>query len=124
MLDRVAEEALFRHARVLSEGAPADGSAGTSFFGSTMVTVDLDLLMRDVRGLDGREGRLALLERVRGSARVHLRLMRMARADAWSRCPDGVLGTAEVEVRARLDGGMLLLDVDLEAPLERAEAEL
>ncbi len=122
-LDRGAEEAIFRHARILSEGEPKEAQGATQFFGSTMVTVDLVDLARDVRGLHSPQGRANLLARVEGSVRVHLRLLRLARADAWSRCPDGVLGTAQVEVRARIQDGKLLLDVDLEAPLERTLAD-
>jgi len=124
VLDRAAEEAIFRHARILSEGAPKQAEGATQFFGSTMVTVDLSALGQHVRGLHSEAGRARLLACVDGSVRVHLRLLRLARADAWSRCPDGELGTAQVEVRASIQGGKLLMDVDLEAPLHRALADV
>jgi len=122
-LDRVAEEAIFAHARILSEGAPNAKLGSTQYFGSTMVTVDLAVLSRHMRGLHDDAGQQRLLDHVGGSVRVHLRLMRLARADAWSRCPDGELGTAQIEVRARIVDGKLWMDVDLEAPLRRAQAD-
>jgi hypothetical protein len=107
-----AEEELFRVADVLSEGRVS----GTSFFGSTLVTIELGRL-----GLAHEAERvLAAVER---SVRVRLRAMRLAQADAVRRLPDRRFGTASVETRIRLDGARLLLDVDLELPFELSSAD-
>lgn len=108
-----AEEELFRVAEVLSEGSVS----GTSFFGSTLVTIDLARL--GVTDLARSQALFAAAER---SVRVRLRAMRLAQSDAVRRMPDHAFGTAIVSTRARLDGLRLLLDVDLELPFALSSA--
>lgn len=107
MLGPRAEEELFYVADVLSEGRVS----GASFFGSTLVTIDLARL-----GLAHEADRV--LGAVERSVRVRLRAMRLAQADAARRLPDRRFGTATVQTRIRLEGARLLLDVDLELPFE------
>jgi hypothetical protein len=102
-----AEEELFRVAEVLSEGR----ISGTSFFGSTLVTIDLARL-----GITDDERARALLAAAERSVRVRLRAMRLAQSDALRRMPDHAVGTAIVATTVRLDGLRLLVDVDLELP--------
>lgn len=104
-----AEEDLFRMAEVMSEGSVHD----SSFFGSTLITIDLARL-----GLTSDEDRARLFAATERSVRVRLRAMRLAQADAMRRLPDKRLGTASVETKMRLDGSRLLIDVDLELPFE------
>jgi hypothetical protein len=106
-----AEEELFRVADVLSEGRVH----GTSFFGSTLVTIELARLGAAADAAQV----FAAAER---SVRVRLRAMRLAQADAARRFPDRRFGTAMVETRVRLDGTRILVDVDLELPFELSSA--
>jgi hypothetical protein len=112
-LTREAEERLFRNVEVLSEGAVRD----RTWFGSTMITVDLEHLESDLRDPLDEEGRERLLRLVSGSVRVRIRAMRLARAEVTRRFPDRKLGTAQMETRIRLHGGKLHVDVDVEVPL-------
>lgn len=114
-LSREAEEALFRVAEVLSEGSTRESEG--AWFGSTMITFDLDRLAGDWRRpLDAAE-RVRLRDLVEGSVRVRIRAMRLACEEVARRLPDRRLGTAQIETRVHLRGGMLHLDVDLEVPL-------
>ncbi|MCA9602804.1 MAG: hypothetical protein R3A78_09735 [Polyangiales bacterium] len=120
-LTRAAEEELFRMADVLSEGEVD----GPSFHGSTMIAIDLERLQWVVREplTEELSGRLAAS--VERSVRVHLRAMRLARAEAERRASTVVLGTSRTEVHVSLRGTRLHLDVDFEAPVleDFAEAE-
>lgn len=117
-LTRALEEELFRCAEVLSEGGRrAVGGQRDSYFGSTMISVDLERLRPLFRGgLDERTRQL-LADAVDGSVRVRLRAMRLARAEAARRVQDRTLGTAFVETRVRLTQRQLHIDVDLEVTL-------
>jgi hypothetical protein len=114
-LSRVLEEELFRSAEVLSEGGARGGGQGESYFGSTMISVELEGLLAGVR--DWAEARRSLLEAIDGSVRVRLRAMRLARAEAARRVPDRTLGTAYIETKVRMTERQLHIDVDLEVPL-------
>jgi hypothetical protein len=114
-LGRGLEAELFRSAEVLSEGGTR-GESG-SYFGSTMISVELERLRGWLRGeLDARTWR-RLLHVIDGSVRVRLRAMRLARAEAERRVPNRTLGTAHVETKIRMTERQLHIDVDLEAAL-------
>lgn len=118
-LSREAEEALFRVATVMSEGTLDPEGI---FFGSTMITFDLDALAREWRGpLDARE-RERLLRAIEGSVRVRLRAMRIARAQAQQHIGGRALSTAHSEMRMSLRGTRLHLDVDLEVEVALSSA--
>ena len=117
-LSLAAEERLFAEAELLTEGALRRDKYGVSFFGSTIITFDVEDARRWLRGLDDAEGPMLLLSLVEGSVRVRLRAMRLACAEASRRVPDHDLGTARVEVRMRRDEGKVHVDVDLEAKAE------
>lgn len=108
-----AEEELFRTAEVLTEGR----LEGDAFYGSTLITIDLERVAPQLRGDAGRSERDRLLVVAAGSVRVRLRAMRLACADVARRHPDRRLGTATTETRFRLEGTKLLVDVDLEVPV-------
>ncbi len=108
-----AEEDFFRVAEVLTEGRLQD----QSFYGSTLVTIDLERVAPSLRGGGGAAARKRIFEITSGSVRFRLRAMRLACADVARRYPDRRLGTARVETRMRLEGTRLLLDVDLEVPV-------
>jgi hypothetical protein len=102
-----AEEELFRLAEILSEGRVS----GDSFFGSTLVTIDLARL-----SVGSEERAQQVLRAAEGSIRVRLRAMRIAQSDALRRLPNHAVGTAIVATRMKLEGLRLLIDVDLELP--------
>lgn len=111
-----AEEVLFRGAEVLSEGSVADGS----FFGTTLITIDLARVAPELAKPDDDERRRRFLEVLEGSVRIRLHAMRLACRDVARRHPDRALGMANVETRFRLEGNLVFLDVDLEVPVELA----
>lgn len=122
VLSRGVEEAIFRHAEVMSEGSLREAGDAGSYFGSTMITVDLDALRSCYRGsLDG-PGRERLRDLVDGSVRMRLRAMRIACAEVVRRAPDRPFGTAQVETQVRVVRGKLHLDVDLEVPFDVSSA--
>ena len=114
ILSREAEEHLFRLAEVLSEGGLREGEE--AYYGSTMLTVDLDRLARYWRGALDDATAMAIAAAVEGSVRVHLRATRLAVAEAFRRVPASRNGTPLVETRVGLAGRHLHLDVDLEIP--------
>jgi hypothetical protein len=117
-LSRSAEEALFEGAEVLSEGC-ARGVLGVDrrYYGSTMITFDLQHLQRHWRGPLDTQARDLLREMVEGSVRMRLRAMRLACAEVARRVTDRPLGTAIVETTVQLEGDTLQMDVDLEVPV-------
>jgi hypothetical protein len=116
---RALEEAIFRHADVLSEGSVRAGAGATqpTYFGSTMLSVDLASLGAVLRGLPTTDGATAILDAIDGSVRIRLRAMRMARAEAARRVHRHTMGTALCEIRMQASGSLLHIDVDLEVPL-------
>jgi hypothetical protein len=123
VLSRDAEEWLFRCPEVLSEGSVRAGEEGASWFGSTMITVDLVALAQHWRGPLDAEARERLVAAMAGSVRVRLRAMRLACAEVARRLPDRRLGTAQVDTRVRVVGDQLYLDVDVEVPIDVTSAQ-
>lgn len=113
-LTREAEELLFALSERMTEGELARRGDDESWFGTTMFTVALDELARELRGALDSE---ALVRVVQGSVRVRLRAMRLACADVAHRHPDRAFGRAVVETQARVVGASLQIDVDLHWPL-------
>ena len=101
----------------LSEGSVRSEASGDSYFGSTMFSVDLEVLAASWRGTLDRE---ALRSAVEGSVRMRIRLMRLSAADAKQRVPDRICGTTTSETHVALQGDSLHIDVDVEAPLDPA----
>ena len=117
-LSRGAEEALFQHMTMLSEGAERRTKAGERhYFGSTMITFDLDALAKHWRGDFDAAERQTLLRLVAGSVRVRLRATRLACTEVARRVTDRPLGSSVVETSVRLSGNTLQMDVDLEVPV-------
>jgi hypothetical protein len=118
-LDRQMEEMLFANVEVLSEGSVRDAT----FYGSTMITIDLSRVEASLRVPLGIEGRARLLAAVDGSVRVRIRAMRLALDEVARRFPTEVRGTAHVETKIEIAGDKLHLDVDLEVPFGVSSAE-
>jgi len=116
VLSRALEQALFEHADVLSEGGTRVAAGGLqTYFGSTMLSIAFARLETETQVTMSRALRAELVYVSEGSVRVRLRAMRLARAEAARRVPNGLLGTALCEVRIRDGGKQLHIDVDLEA---------
>lgn len=114
-ITRALEEALFREADVLSEGSlRAAGPGQATYFGSTMIRVQLSALLARARPFGDRA---ALAVAIEGSVRIRLRAMRLARAEAARRMHRSVLGTALCEIRVSATADQLHIDVDLEVPV-------
>lgn len=118
-----AIEELFRGAEVLLEGGLGSKGDQQTWYGSIMITFHLDRLAALCRGLEDDAQIERLIEGISGSVRVRVRAHRMARAQIYERFPDRAIGTAQIESRFRRDGDRLLLDLDLEAPVEAATRE-
>lgn len=106
---------LFRAAEVMTEGGLDDASR---WFGSVMITFDLGRLAADCRDLTLPDELEPLARAIEGSVRVRLRAHRIACAELYHRFPDRDVGTAQISSRFRREGEMLLLDIDLEAPID------
>ncbi len=109
VLAPLADDALFVFAEVLGEGR----ASGSTYFGTTLITIDLARL-----GVRTSEDARDVLEAAERSVRVRLRAMRLGLSDALRRIPRPPRGAARISTSIRLDGGRLLLDVDLELPIE------
>jgi hypothetical protein len=113
-----AIDALFRTAKVMTEGDLS--GAPPTWYGTVLVTFDLADLVEGAHDPEGELGRL--VEAIAGSVRVRILAHRLARAQVQERFPDRSLGTVRIESVFRRSGQHLLLDVDLEAPVEVASA--
>jgi hypothetical protein len=112
-----AIEELFRSAEVLTEGG-LDSDPEARWYGSIMITFDLGRLVRRCRGLEEPAALDRVVGAIEGSVRVRIRAHRMACAEVYRRFPDRAVGTAQLESRFRREGRLLLLDIDLEAPID------
>ena len=110
-------DALFVHAEVLTEGGLDEAGR---WFGSIMVTFDLDRLAEQFRGLETDDGREQLLDLASGSVRVRLLGHRLAMREVYRRFVEHPVGTAVIESRFRREGRLLLVDMDLEVPVRAA----
>ncbi len=113
-LSPTALEALLEAAEVISEGQVAVGDDGAPrYYGSTMVTLDLPRLAGVLRepcdALLAR--RLAALLGRDGAAQARVRALGATEA---ARRAGGPLVGAETEVRVRVEGPRVFLDVDVE----------
>jgi hypothetical protein len=117
-LSRGAEEALLGELEVISEGQERLVGAGERrYFGSTMITIDLERVQKRWRGQFDAVVVAELVRLVAGSVRVRLRATRIACAEAARRTSERPLGTAQVESHVRIHGRTLHIDVDLEVPV-------
>lgn len=105
---------LFRSAEVLTEGSLDEGR----WFGSIMISFDLAALAQSCRDVEGPDDLDDLVRAIEGSVRVRVRAHRIACGEIYRRFPDRDVGTAQVFTRFRREGEALLLDIDLEAPVD------
>lgn len=114
-LSNPAIEELFRSAEVLTEGGLDDGGR---WYGSIMITFDLGRLDQRCRDLRSPEDVERFVLAIEGSVRVRVRAHRMACSEIYRRFPDRDVGTAQLYSRFSREGTSLLLDIDLEAPVD------
>lgn len=114
-----AVEALFARAEILAEG----DLTRERWYGSVMVTFDLDWVRERCHGLDDPDEMDRFVEAVAGSVRVRVRAHRMACAEVYRRYPDRVVDTAQIDSRFSREGPRLLLDIDVEVPVASRLAE-
>jgi hypothetical protein len=114
-----AIEALFESAEIIAEGG-LEGDPVRAWYGSIMITFHLDRFRARCRGLDAAEDIDRVVDAICGSVRVRVRAHRIACAQVYERHPDRQVGTAHLESRWRRERDLLLLDIDLEAPIEGA----
>ncbi len=115
VLSEPAIAELFRSAEVLTEGGLDDGAR---WYGSIMITFDLERFARRCRDMETPQDLDAVVDAVEGSVRVRVRAHRMACSEIYRRFPDRDVGTAQLWSRFSRDGCQLLLDIDLEAPID------
>jgi len=119
VLSESAIAELFRSSEVLTEGGLDEGAR---WYGSIMITFDLDRFARRCRDMETPEDLNAIVDAVGGSVRVRVRAHRMACAEVYRRFPDRDVGTAQLWSRFSREGMRLLLDMDLEAPIDLPSA--
>jgi hypothetical protein len=111
-----ADQLLLDRARIQCEGSVerSDGS-GAVFYGSTLVTVTLD--GESIAGAARRVDRDELIEALRKSISLHIRLMRLARVEAERRASPLLLRGMLADIEFKIEGELLLVDINVECPL-------
>ncbi len=114
-----ALELFFGSATVLSEGKVADAAAvGPSWFGTTMITVDVAALGDAFRERCDGEAAARVAALMAADARVTRRARQIAEREATRRAGRAVKASAS-DVRVRAQGTSVFVDVDLEGALGR-----
>ena len=113
-LSVAAIEILLERANVLSEGSrSAAPTAKARWFGSTMITVDVAALGDVVRDPCDARAAARVAELIAGDARVTKRVQRIAGREA-DRLAGAIVRVRASEVRVRVQGTLVHLDVDVE----------
>jgi hypothetical protein len=110
---RAALELVFRRAEVISEGQRANRDGRPVYFGSTMLTLDLETLGPALREAcdAGAARRLAAL--LAGDPSVTARVKTIATREA-TRLAGGRLRTIATEIKVSARGARVFIDVDVE----------
>lgn len=114
-LSSAAVEILFERAQVLSEGE----RRGDGYFGSTMITFDLERARDAVREECDAASARRVAELVARDPRVRARARSLAITEAQARA-GGRLARVDVDLRARASGIRVHLDLDVSADLAAA----
>jgi hypothetical protein len=113
-LSRAALDVLFATAGVMSEGQRAARGGRESFFGSTMLTIELDaaaLALRDAADARAAQRLAALLARDAGA---QARIKRLA-AEECERLSSARPRSLNADIKVRARGTTVYVDVDVEA---------
>lgn len=117
-LTRFADEALLKRAEILSEGEVETGpEGGESYFGSTLVAVDLLRSQLDFGPCEDMGERLLRL--VRSSVLLRLRLARLARREAERRCAPRKIERITTDTEFKIAGDQFLVDINVECQLRQ-----
>jgi hypothetical protein len=113
-LSTSAIEILFQRARILSEGRRASSAtAGTAFFGSTMITLDLAEVTDLVRDSPDAVTAQKLAAMIDEDPRVQKKVRQIAAQEA-ERLAGGPCAARAVDLRVRTEGAVVFIDVDVE----------
>jgi hypothetical protein len=116
-LSQPAIELLFERAQVLSEGERVRGLKGVdTFYGSTMLTIDLTAATPWVREACDAEAARRVTAFMTSDARVARCLRQIIEREAC-RLAGGSLEKLHTDVRLRTEGTLVYLDVDFEGIL-------
>ncbi len=114
-LNVAAFELLLAGARILSEGELTyQKDVGPMYYGSTMVTLDLERSAAYLRGQLDASMAEKLLALCSSHEQVRERLLEVARREA-SRLAGRDLGNWDIELKARRKGASVLVSLDVEA---------
>lgn len=115
-LSDAAVEILLEHARVLSEGRRSNSaSAGAAFFGSTMLTIDLAAVSGWVRERCDPPAARRVAALMSEDARIRRRVLDLASREG-RRLSGLELRARPSDLRVRVQGVTILIDIDLEGP--------
>lgn len=116
-------EMMLRRAQVMSEGAIREGIGGReTYFGSSMLTVDLADLADELRATADAALATALAPLLAQSAHLRIAALRIARREAEARIPGWQAGRLTAETRVRAVGTRIEVDVDVELTLAAASS--
>jgi len=117
-LNPAAIEVLVAGASRISEGqVGADGR----FYGSTMLTIDLDRLRPQIHDACDVSTAARLAALLEGESALHQQLARLAANEARRIAGSG-LRRVEVDLRVRCEGARVYIDIDVEAETAAAPA--
>ncbi len=116
-LTLAADELLLKNAQVVSEGKAETGEEGEHiYYGTTFIAIDLKREDLDL-GL-GKEEFDLLTEAVRRSILFRLRVMRLVRLETERRSFPFLLRGMFVQTEFKIEDWQLLIDINIECPLE------
>jgi hypothetical protein len=116
-------EMLLRRAQVMSEGAIREGIGGReTYFGSTMLTVDLADLAAELRAAVDPALATALAPLLACSGHLRVAALRIARREAETRIPGWQAERLTAETRVRAVDTRIEVDVDVELALRAASS--
>ncbi len=122
-LTKSADEHLLNHAKFMSEGdIESSETGGSTYYGSTLVTIDLRRTDIDLREEENMLG--ALIEALEHSVFFRLRMMRFARVEAERRCLPYLISEMFVQTEFRIDDMRLFIDINVECPLTMPQSEV
>jgi hypothetical protein len=107
----------------MSEGdIESSETGGSTYYGSTLVTIDLRRTDIDLREEEKMPG--ALIKALEHSVFFRLRMMRFARLEAERRCLPYLISEMFVQTEFRIDDMRLFIDINVECPLAMPQSEV
>jgi hypothetical protein len=111
---RAALELLFRQAEVISEGQQSTRGGQAAYFGSTMLTIDLEALAPSLREACDAGTARRLASQMAGDPSIAARVKSIAAREA-TRIAGGRLRAIATEIKFSARGARVCIDVDVEA---------